>query len=245
MAERLNYKGISDKTPVLVDMDHSVFINANQEKTVCGGFVEDEIRALQTPQGIQTEWKIPCPDWDRFCEFKLFKYDFCLDPNLKSLIDRCPALGQLKTADLHNGIEMYTPDNYPIIGESEHVSGYFVANGLNGQGLAMAGGLGDVLSQWIMKGVTSLTNRDISKFDITRFTIQHTNPHYLYERAPEIASHTFKPLHYSYQCHTARNLRMSPIYQQLKNAGGIFGEIMGYERPLWFNPKASKESMLK
>lgn len=83
---------------------------------------------------------------------------------------------------------MYTPDNYPIIGETEQVSGYFVANGLNGQGLAMAGGLGDILAEWIMNGATSLTKLDISKFDITRFTIQHTNPQYLYERAPEIAS---------------------------------------------------------
>lgn len=117
-----------------------------------------------------------------------------------------------------------------------------MANGLNGQGLAMAGGLGEVLAQWITNGATSLTKRDISKFDITRFTIQHTNPHYLYERAPEIASHTFKPLHYSRQCHTARNLRVSPIYHQLKNAGALFAEIMGYERPLWFNPDAAKRS---
>jgi hypothetical protein len=97
---------------------------------------------------------------------------------------------------------MYTPDSYPIIGESEHVSGYFVANGLNAQGLAIAGGLGEVLAQWITDGVTSLTKRDISKFDLTRFTIQHTNPQYLYQRVPEIASHAFKPLHYSHQCHT-------------------------------------------
>lgn len=164
---------------------------------------------------------------------------------LKALIRRCPSLAQVVSSDLTGGCEMYSPDMYPVIGESDHVKGYFVANGLNGQGLAMAGGLGEVLAQWIMQGVTSL-RKDISKFDVTRFSRQHTNPQYLYERAPEIASewaaapppppagNTFKPLHYSHQCHTARNLRMSPIYHHLRATGAVFGEIMGYERPLWF-----------
>lgn len=74
-----------------------------------------------------------------------------------------------------------------MIGECEEINGYFVANGLNGQGLAMAGGLGEILAQWIVEGATSLT-KDISKFDVTRFSRQHTNRHYLYQRAPEIAS---------------------------------------------------------
>lgn len=68
MAESFKHPGLDESTPTFIDMDHSIFINANQEKTVCGGFVEDEIRALQMPQGIQTEWTIPTPDWDRFCK---------------------------------------------------------------------------------------------------------------------------------------------------------------------------------
>lgn len=153
---------------------------------------------------------------------------------LKNLIDRCPALSGVVSSDLTGGCEMYSPDMYPVIGETDQVKGYFVANGLNGQGLAMAGGLGEILAQWIIDGVTTLT-KDISKFDVTRFSRQHTNPQYLYERAPEIASNTFKPLHYSHQCHTARNLRMSPIYHHQRSKGAVFGEVMGFERPLWFS----------
>lgn len=68
MAESLKYTGINEATPTIVDMDHSIFIHPNNEKTVCGGFIEEEIRALPLPQGIQTEWVIPAPDWDRFCK---------------------------------------------------------------------------------------------------------------------------------------------------------------------------------
>lgn len=67
MAENLKYTGISDLTPTFVDMDHSTYIHANNEKTICGGFIEEEIRALQLPQGIQSDWTIPQADWDRFC----------------------------------------------------------------------------------------------------------------------------------------------------------------------------------
>jgi glycine cleavage system aminomethyltransferase T len=29
---------------------------------------------------------------------------------------------------------------------------------------------------------------------------------------------------------------MSPIYPKLREAGAVFGQVMGYERPTWFDP---------
>lgn len=29
---------------------------------------------------------------------------------------------------------------------------------------------------------------------------------------------------------------MSPIYPRLRQAGAVFGQVMGYERPSWFEP---------
>ncbi|KAI6230088.1 hypothetical protein M3Y99_01099500 [Aphelenchoides fujianensis] len=228
MTEALQHSGLSDSTPAFVDVDHGVFVYPNNERTIAGGFAESAVTALRLPSGAQMNWTVPQPDWDKFY------------PILKHLIERIPSMGQLATGDLVSEVEMYTPDMYPVIGESDRIHGYFVANGLNGQGLAMAGGLGEVLAQWVLEGASSL-KPDISKFDLQRYSRQHTNPQYLYERAPEIASYTFKPLHYSHQCHTARNLRMSPVFHQLRNAGAMFGEIMGYERPLYFEPEKANE----
>ena len=39
---------------------------------------------------------------------------------------------------------------------------------------------------------------------------------------------------------TGRNLRMSPIYPMLREAGAVFGQVMGYERPTYF--ESSHES---
>jgi len=38
-----------------------------------------------------------------------------------------------------------------------------------------------------------------------------------------------------YEFKTGRNLRMSPIFPALKDAGAIFSQVMGYERPTWFD----------
>jgi len=33
---------------------------------------------------------------------------------------------------------------------------------------------------------------------------------------------------------------MSPIYPKLKEAGAVFEQVMGYERPSWFEPELPK-----
>lgn len=42
---------------------------------------------------------------------------------------------------------------------------------------------------------------------------------------------------------TGRNLRMSPIYPKLREAGAVFGQVMGYERPTYFDPDESAERL--
>lgn len=103
----------------------------------------------------------------------------------------------------------------------------------------MAGGLGNILADWILRGQPNI---DVCNYDIKRFLPNHTNSQYLFERVPEVASTLYKTLHYNYQNCTARNLRMSPISHKLKEAGAVFGEIMGYERPLWFKKKSKLET---
>lgn len=37
-----------------------------------------------------------------------------------------------------------------------------------------------------------------------------------------------------FEFETGRNLRLSPIYPTLRDNGAVFGQVMGYERPTWF-----------
>lgn len=224
----LPHSSLTEQTPVFVCMDENTYICATESRTICGGFVEQALKPL--PPQMYTkmkhpDWHIPPANWDTF------------KPILHDLINRCPPLAKLPRGELITSAEMYTPDMRPLIGESDQAGGYFIANGMNAQGLSFAGGLGSVLAEWILAGQPP-SSMIVDKMDLTRFLSLHSNPQYLFQRVPEVASNIFKNLSSTHQCHTARNLRTSPIHHQLREAGAVFAEIMGYERPLWYDPLA-------
>lgn len=57
-------------------------------------------------------------------------------------------------------------------------------NGFNGQGMALAGGVGELLAEWICEAIPKL---DVAFLDVARFLDAHANSQYLMERTPEIA----------------------------------------------------------
>lgn len=128
---------------------------------------------------------------------------------------------------------------------------YFAIGGLCGNGTTLAGGAGEELAYWIRW--SEPLERVVSRVDVARFLDLHTNKHYLRERTPEIVGKeimkqlvffgqvqcgflelSHKLLSPTHQCQTARVLRTAPIYQRLKDDGAVFGELLGYERPLYF-----------
>ena len=44
---------------------------------------------------------------------------------------------------------------------------------------------------------------------------------------------------------TGRKLRVSALHPKLQAAGAAYGEVLGYERPLFFKPDESGKSILK
>ena len=59
-----------------------------------------------------------------------------------------------------------------------------MAGGLSGQGLALAGGLGEALADVVCN---SMPKVDLSRMEVTRFLPLHSGPQYLMERVPEVA----------------------------------------------------------
>lgn len=98
-------------------------------------------------------------------------------------------------------------------------------------GISAAGGVGRATAELIVNRKTSL---DMYELDVSRFLGLHNNRKFLRDRVREVPG-----LHYGLQYphqefQTGRNLRMSPIYPKLREAGAVFGQVMGYERPTWF-----------
>jgi glycine cleavage system T protein len=129
-----------------------------------------------------------------------------------------------------NGPEAFTPDGEFVLGES-NVRGFFVAAGFCAHGIAGAGGVGEVIAQWIVEGEPEL---DVWKMDIRRFGGHYASRRYARDRAYEVYA-TYYDIHYPNEERLAgRPLKMAPTYGRLAALGAEFGEKAGWERPNWF-----------
>lgn len=167
--------------------------------------------------------------------------DFCFDqlpedfdhfaPILEMAVNRMP---MLETAGIHtffNGPESFTPDDRYYLGEAPELKGYWVAAGYNSIGIVSSGGAGMALAQWMNDGEPPF---DLWEVDIRRAQPFQKNRSYLKERVSETLGLLYAD-HFPYrQMATARGVRRSPIHEQLKARGAVFGEAAGWERANWF-----------
>ncbi|VDP01882.1 unnamed protein product [Soboliphyme baturini] len=204
------FEGVSNSAPIIHDMDLNVYIACYRNRLLCGGFDRHAFKVVfhnDLPDS-RINFHQYSEDWDTFA------------PVMEKLTKRFPNLLERNVKKLVSGVDTFTPDGYPI------VSNYYCATGMNGCGTALAPGLGSILARWI---IDCEAPPAITLMDVARFIPLHANKFYLKERAPEVAARS-----QSFQWSTARKVRTSPIHQHLKSFGGVFGEIMGYERALFF-----------
>ena len=106
---------------------------------------------------------------------------------------------------------------------------------MNGNSLQGAAGVGKAVANSIVLGHPS-DSGDMLPFDIQRFTSLHNNSRFLSERAKEVVGKHYKleyPLVSEFT--HGRNIRSSTIHSELEAHGGVFGQRMGWEVPLYFD----------
>jgi len=105
--------------------------------------------------------------------------------------------------------------------------------GFNAFGIAAGGGAGRMMAEWIIEGEPSL---DIWPLDIRRFGPYHKSRKYNVTRTREIYGKHYT-IHWPHEEHdSARGVRRSPLYYQLKEKGAVYGAKYGWERANWFAP---------
>ncbi|MEQ8482437.1 MAG: FAD-dependent oxidoreductase [Hoeflea sp.] len=167
--------------------------------------------------------------------------DFCFDqlpedfdhfePILEQAVNRLPLLASAGIHTFFNGPESFTPDDSYYLGEAPEVRGYWVAAGYNSIGIVSSGGAGFALAQWMNDGEPPF---DLWDVDIRRAQPFQKNRTYLKHRVSETLGLLYAD-HFPYrQKATARGVRRSPIHEQLKSRGAVFGEMAGWERANWF-----------
>ena len=165
-------------------------------------------------------------------EFDSLPEDFDhFEPILEAAMNRLP---MFETAGVHtffNGPESFTPDDAYYLGEAPELKNYWVAAGYNSIGIASSGGAGMAMAQWMDEGHPPF---DLWDVDIRRAQPFQRNRRYLKERVTETLGLLYAD-HFPFrQVETARGVRRSPVHEQLKSHGAVFGETAGWERANWF-----------
>jgi 4-methylaminobutanoate oxidase (formaldehyde-forming) len=216
--------GLPLDLPTMRDPSLLVYFRGESGGLVMGGY--ERHPAPWGLDGIPEDFngKLLPEDWERFDEL------------LQNAVVRVPELEDLEVVRLINGPEAFTPDGEFILGESD-VRGFWVAAGFCAHGLAGAGGMGQLVAEWIVEGIPSL---DVWEMDSRRFGPHYASREYTLARAVEVYS-TYYDIKYPGQERLAgRPLRTAPTYHRLAELGASFGEKSGWERANWFEPNAGR-----
>lgn len=216
------------KLPNVRDYDAHVYVRQLGDRYMMGAF-----ETLARPWDV-TKHGID-PDWNTIKEQHWIHFE----PYIRAAIRRLPVLQDATYDFLLNTPDAFTPDGRWILGEAHEVANYFVCAGMNGNSLQGAGGVGKAVADWIVKGYPP---GDMLNFEVQRFTALHNNSRFLLERSKEVVGRHYKldyPLVSEFKF--GRNIRSSSIHSECEARGAVFGEIMGWERPLYFDPLHHRE----
>ncbi len=83
-----------------------------------------------------------------------------------------PALRQINVIRAFAGLRPYTPDGLPILGPVENISGFIMAAGHEGDGIALSPITGELIAQMIATGKSDIS---LKAFRLSRFDVQRKN----------------------------------------------------------------------
>jgi glycine cleavage system T protein len=209
--------------PTMRDPSLLVYFRPESGGLIMGGYERDP--APWSLDGIPADFngKLLAEDWPRFEEL------------MENAIVRVPALAEMEVVKLINGPEAFTPDGEFILGPTE-VRGLWNAAGFCAHGLAGAGGMGQLLAEWILEGTPSL---DTWEMDSRRFGRHYRSRSYTLARTREVYETYYDVKYPGHERRAGRPLRLSPTYARLAGLGAAFGEKSGWERANWFEPNAA------
>ena len=214
-------ENLNKALPVLRDYNHCLYIKEDAGKFLVGIFEPNAKPAFTKTKKVPNDFsfaELP-EDFDHF------------EPYLMHAIKRIPNLETVGIRKFFNGPESFTPDSNYLLGETPEVKNFFVCCGFNSIGIVSAGGAGKVTAEWMMNGEV---NEDLFSLDITRFEKFHSETSFIVDRAAESLGNQYA-MHWPYkQLKTSRNIKTFPYHEHLKNKGACFGQVAGFESPLWY-----------
>lgn len=210
--------------PTLNDQDAYLYARDDVEGLLVGSF-EPHAKGIST-RDLPADFSFDLldEDWDHFM------------PMMENALRRIPALETAEVRMLLNGPESFTLDSQFMLGESPEVPGLFLVGGMNSTGIALAGGAGKAMAEWIIAGEPTM---ELNEADIRRFSPEMNVLGALEARIPEVLGRHYDNPYPGRSMDTARGQRRSPIHQGLMAAGARFEARGGWERAVHFGGDAT------
>jgi 4-methylaminobutanoate oxidase (formaldehyde-forming) len=217
-----DYKNLPKVLPTFRDPDTYLYAREYHGKMMLGIFEPNAKNAFKKTGKVPNNFS--------FGEFKVDKKYIKMLHQLAS--KRMPAIKNLTIEKYFSGPESFTPDSNFLLGETEEIKNFYVCCGFNSIGIGSSGGAGKAVADWMIKGYT---DKDLFSLDVKRFEKFNSSLKFIKERTTETLGNLFK-MHWPYkQLETSRNIKLLPYHKELKKLGACFGQMAGYERPMWFS----------
>jgi sarcosine dehydrogenase len=207
--------------PVVRDPENLVYVREEVGGYLVGGF-EPHPKA----------WRLDDVPWEFTQQLLPGEWEL-FEPLLAGAIRRFPAVEKAEILQLVNGPDGFTPDGHYALGPVPTRPGFWVAAGMSINGIAGAGGVGRVMTEWILEGEPSI---DVSDLNVRRFGAHLRDRRYVAEKAREMYRYYYAPQFPCDEGEWGRPLRTSPLVERLLALGAVFGERGGWERAHYFVP---------
>ncbi len=217
-----------EEMPVMRDPYPSAYYRQEQKSGLIGIYETANSLECWTHRG---GW----PEWDS--ENELFDAPFDnIAPYVERVMERMPIWRELGIKRVVCGAIPHTPDSNPLLGPAAGLRNFWHCNGAS-IGIAAGAGCGKYLAQWMVHGDSEI---NMAGLDPRRFGDYAPGP-YTKAKSHEDYEHMYA-LHLPGEERPAsRGARVTPLFETLRNAGGVHTEANGWERPKWFSPDGREE----
>ena len=214
------YRKNNPEHPVLRDADAKWYVREERGGWILGPY----------ERGAPARFQYGVPDSFRADLFPLNLER--IEEEYMSMIHRIPSSETVGLKDDFNGPICYTPDGNPLVGPAPGLRNMWLAEGFS-FGITAAGGTGYYLAQLMVEGEAEI---DMASLDPKRYGSWITTD-YSVKKNEECYEHVFILHHPDEEREAARPLRTAPAYDRQKALGAQFGQVNGWERPIYYGHK--------
>ena len=209
--------GVEAATPILRHLDGDLYFRQHHDQVGIGSF---QHRALPIDPADTLAGE------PATATLAFTPEDF--EESWKTAVELLPRIGPAGVGEAFDGVFSFTPDGYPLIGESLEARGFWVAESV---WITHAIGVARSLAEWIVDGQPEV---DVHEADVHRFEPFQRSTAYFVPRSITNHDEVYDVHHPLEPVHRPRPLRVSPWIERQRELGAVFAEGQGWERPAWF-----------